>query len=532
VTALAGLLLVAFAGLSAWEMVGDSVTGDERVHLPAGYAYWKTREFRLNPEHPPFVKLLASLPLLAMELDLPRTHPERGQDYWDYNAYQHVFGSRFLFTQDADRILFWGRLPVLALGLLLALLVFLWSSSLHGHPGAGLVSLFLLVFEPTFLAHSHYVTTDVALACFSVMALFFLWRFHRGARLVDLALASLGLGLALASKFSAVFLVPIFLLLLYVGWPARDGEAGESSPASGSSRRRILIGVGALVAAALVVQASYLFSPDPLLYLRGLRAVNANHLPNYPFYAAGTFFPGGAHWYPLYAWLLKTPLPALAALAVAAASCRRIPRGQRMSLLFLLLPAAGFTSAICAFSANLGVRYMIPATAFLLVLAGRSFFVFSSGRWSKAAGAVLAVWLVASVLRVSPHFISYFNELVGGPRNAPYYLDDSNVDWGQDLKRLVEHLREERIGEVVLSFWGPAPPEHYGERYGIRFEPFTVGMARREKPPAGVYALSVNRLIALRRLSFLIGGDPALDWLERFQPADRVGHSIYIYRFP
>ena len=61
-------LLALFAGLSIWEMSGDSLTPDERAHLPAGYAYWVAGEFRLNPEHPPFVKLLCAAPLLLMDL--------------------------------------------------------------------------------------------------------------------------------------------------------------------------------------------------------------------------------------------------------------------------------------------------------------------------------------------------------------------------------------------------------------------------------------------------------------------------------
>ena len=50
--------------------------------------------------------------------------------------------------------------------------------------------------------------------------------------------------------------------------------------------------------------------------------------------------------------------------------------------------------------------------------------------------------------------------------------------------------------------------------------------------PPGVYAISVNNLVNLKRRVLLDGEDPKLDWLERFRPTDRVGYSIYIYRFP
>lgn len=526
------LLLALFAGLSIWEMMGDSLTFDEHLHIPAGYAYWKNREFRLNPEHPPLVKLLSAAPLLGMNLRIPPTEPK--STGYTYNDYQLAFGSEFLFTQDADRIMFWGRLPLVALAVLLSLFVFQWSSKLHGHPGAGLLSLFLMAMEPTILAHSHYVHTDVALAGFSMMAIYFLWRFSQEAKLSHLLLASLGLGLALATKFSAIFLVPVFFFLLFFQWPAEDSGAPAFLPAHHSLKARIFAAAAAALLAAFIVQASYLFSPDLSLYFKGIQSVNANHDPNYPIYIHGNFFPGGVWWYPLYALLLKTPLPTMIAIAVGGISCWKDRAHLRKALIFVFLPAAVYTLAVCAFADNYGVRYMIPVTLFLLVLAGRALFIFTAGQKSRILAGALALWLIISVLRVSPHYISYFNELIGGPDNAPYFLDDSNVDWGQDLKRLVEYLRKNQIKEAVLSYWGLTPPDYYGSSYGIQFVPWTQEMAGSAEPPSGVYAISVNNLVRVKSYlsSSLYSEKPNLDWLRRFRPSDRVGYSIYIYKFP
>ena len=538
VRSFAALLLALFAGLSIWEMMGDSLTFDEHLHIPAGYAYWKNREFRLNPEHPPLVKLLGTAPLLAMNLRMPASKPESAASdtnaFSTYNEYQLAFGSEFLFTQDADRIMFWARVPVVALGILLGVFVFQWSRRLHGHPGAGLLSVFLMAMEPTLLAHSHYVHTDVALAAFSTMAIYFLWRFSEQAKLIHLLLASLGLGLALAAKFSAIFLVPVFFFLLFFRWPAEDSGARFFFRAHSSLKIRIFAATAAALLAAIIVQASYLFSPDLSLYLRGIQSVNTNHDPNYPIYIHGNFFPGGVWWYPLYALLLKTPLPTVIAIAVGAISCWKNRTELGQGLIFVVLPAAVYSVAVCAFADNYGVRYMIPVTAFLLILAGRSLFIFTAGKNSRVLGGALALWLMISVLRVSPHYISYFNELIGGPANAPYFLDDSNVDWGQDLKRLVEYLRNNRIKQAVLSYWGLTPPDYYGSSYGIQFLPWTPEMAASADPPAGVYAISVNNLVRIK--SYLSsrphGENPTPDWLRRFKPSDRVGYSIYIYKFP
>ncbi len=526
-------LLASFAGLSIWEMKGDSLTSDERIHLPAGYAYWKKHEFRLNPEHPPLVKLLGAVPLLWMNLRMPPTKPiSRGSDSIDLSTYQLRFGSEFLFTQDLERIVFWSRLPLVALAVLLGLVIFQWSSKLHGHPGAGLLSLFLFGLEPTMLAHSHYVTNDVALACFSTIAIFFLWRFSQDAKFRHFFLASLGLGLALASKFSAIFLVPVFFFLLFFQWPANGLATISFLQKRFPLGDKIFAAAIAALSAAFVVQASYFFSPDLLLYFKGIQAVNANHTQNYNYYIHGNFFPGGVWWYPLYALLLKIPLPTMIAIALGGIACLKTWNECKKGLIFVLLPAAVYTVAVCALADNLGVRYMIPVTPFLLVLAGRSLFVFAASSKSRILAGALALWLMVSVLRVSPNYISYFNELIGGPENGPYFLDDSNIDWGQDLERLMQYLRKHQVREAVLSYWGPTPPDYYGNRYGIEFAPWTPDMAGAAAPPAGVYAISVNYLVGARLyLSSNPGENPKVDWLARFKPADRVGYSIYIYKF-
>src|SRR5947207_5393748 len=83
-----------------------SASTDEPVHLSAGYSYWQTRDFRLNPEHPPLAKLIASLPLLFMKPKLDTSSKD-----WE-SASQGPFGFNFLYGNDADRLLFWGRIPM------------------------------------------------------------------------------------------------------------------------------------------------------------------------------------------------------------------------------------------------------------------------------------------------------------------------------------------------------------------------------------------------------------------------------------
>src|SRR5213595_3782965 len=76
-----------------------SATTDEPVHLSAGYSYWQTLDFRLNPEHP----------LLALKPNL-----DTSSNDWT-EASEYPFGFAFLYGNDADRLLFWGRVPMIVL---------------------------------------------------------------------------------------------------------------------------------------------------------------------------------------------------------------------------------------------------------------------------------------------------------------------------------------------------------------------------------------------------------------------------------
>jgi hypothetical protein len=56
----------------------ESLTVDEDNHMIAGYMMWHTKDYGLNPEHPPFVKLLATAPLLGRPLWVPEL---KGRDF-------------------------------------------------------------------------------------------------------------------------------------------------------------------------------------------------------------------------------------------------------------------------------------------------------------------------------------------------------------------------------------------------------------------------------------------------------------------
>jgi len=198
---LPGLLLAGLAvygGLAVSSLRTTSAVYDETAHLPAGYTYLTLGDFRMNPEHPPLAKELAALPLLLMDVRMQlQAGAWRLCREWD-------FGHRFLYEwNDADRLLLWGRLPIVALGGALAAAVLLWARRRCG-PVAGTVAFFLCVLSPDVLAHGQVVTTDLAVTLFLFLTVVAFQAVTERATPARVLFAGLSAGAAFASKFSGL----------------------------------------------------------------------------------------------------------------------------------------------------------------------------------------------------------------------------------------------------------------------------------------------------------------------------------------
>lgn len=197
----------------------DSQTIDEAVHLSAGYSALRTGDFRLNPEHPPLIKLLSAVPLLALHLDLPTNHSSwTSRDEWEFGR-QLLYHNRVL----AHEILLTGRLANIMLTLLLVLAITLVSRRLFGWSGAFL-SLAVSALDPTMIAHGHLVTTDIGVALFFFLSIVFFARFLQSGRRRDQILFLVTFVATQMSKFSAVILFPVVIVLRLI-WGWQHGES-------------------------------------------------------------------------------------------------------------------------------------------------------------------------------------------------------------------------------------------------------------------------------------------------------------------
>jgi hypothetical protein len=544
--ALQAFLLIVIVSVPVLIMKRKSATFDEVAHLPAGFSYLTTGVVKLNLQHPPLIKEIGALPLLFL-------NPKGGLEKRSFEnqrlepADEWKYGREFLYSQDADRLLFFGRIPVVLLSLSLAVLVMVWSRKLWGGQ-ASLLALFLYAFDPTITAHAQVVTTDVGFAFFATLYLFFLWKHLESPSRRGIVLSGLFLGLALGAKFSAVILIPMTAILLgLAAWVGRGqlleeketGATHQRNPNvqlldvlnSSTRGKRTLAAVVTIVLilalASMVLWAIYLFPATPLFYFSGLKIVNQDHDPNFPYYLMGELKPGGWRTYFLIAWLIKTPIPFLLLLVISVALFLKGTRACWFEEAFLVIPPLSFFVGYSLTADNVGVRYLIPCFPFFFIFTARILSpVLATKKWMLIALGVLLGWYLVEFLAIYPDHLSYFNEIAGGSRHGPEWLDDSNVDWGQGLIQLQDYVHCHPEKQYWLCYFGSVDPKYY--RIPARILTDEVPLS----PPSGVtLILSGHCLARLRALmmSFLTSGSNR--WALDVAPKAVVGHAYYVYEF-
>ena len=526
----AAALLAQMAAAMLSTAVRQTPTIDEPVYIGTGVVYLYEHDLRYNPEHPPLAKLLigAGPALAGAHLDTA------------FTGDQQQVGRHLLYASgnDAQRILLAARFPVVVLTLLFGLVVFAFARDLAG-PLGGVAALALYAFSPDVIAHGSLATLDVPMAGFLLTAVWLLWRARRRPGLC-LPPAGAALGAAVATKMSALPAVPVLVGLAALSvWSFRR--------ARGPVRARRLVAACAVPAAGValvavaVVWASYL-AVDPRLRwtapgdvppIDGLRGLAVDLLPfpeafrdgmrvqfgfedmQWTGFLFGRVYLGSLWYYLPAALLVKTPLGMLVLWAAGVPALLGAAR-LRPAAPYVLVPPAVLLAAAMTGARDLGVRYAIFIPVFLAVAASGATLV--RRRWAPAATGALVLFVAVSSLRAHPYYLPYSNEAFGGPSKTHLRLHDSNADWGQDLGRLADRLRDRHAGEKVwLAYKGSGIPAYYGIRAS---DPLLA-------PPGEVRGLLVVSN------SWIAKADPRLTPLiATSERVGEVGHSITIFRRP
>jgi hypothetical protein len=497
----------------------DSLTADEPSDITNGY-YYLTRGDVVTPHnHPPLGSALQALPLLFMHL---KTAPFTG----DVIDRAHFFIFDWNLGQLAS-VTLWTRFVSWGMGLGIGFLLF---RAAKRDKVLLTATLLLWAFNPTLLALSGLAKTDITPSFFFFLALWFFQKSQGKFSVKTSITAGISAGCAIVSKFYCLALIPLFVILefldpgkIFSRKKMRRGQAAET-------RNRWLLGLAGLAGVVFILYLpATLLLPDhraPFTYLiekfkEDLAYAHQSH-PVYFWGQSGL----ESHWYYFpAAFLLKEPLPFLILLAAGGWLFLRreifFPPWVWITPLFfslVLLPAP-----------NLGVRYLLPAYPFLFLAAAEAAAWIwkkrSQLRWMGVLAITLGLWQVASLLAHFSHAISYFNELIP-PDHKIHYLADSNLDWGQDLKRLAAAAKEKKWGKVKLAYLGAVDPKVYG----LDWEPWREKDLKSPQPGI-VYAVNAG-FLQLAPAAYPSTKVIAESWISQRPISGKVGECWYYFEIP
>lgn len=554
-------LLLVHTGLLAWSGYVHSPTIDEPAHLAAGISHWQFGRFDLYAVNPPLVRMVGALPVLCADPELRwgqyRTAQETRAEFDVGKAFANANGARIFWLMTLAR---WACIPFSVLG---GWYCYRYANELFGH-WSGLLALTLWCFEPNILGHGSLITADVPSASLAIASLYHFrkWLQRRSAETAIVAGCVLGIGLLVKST----------LILFCMLWPAlwmcsrflksHDPEQRSCGTEAGQHALILLVAIAVLNAgygfegsgtrlgdfnfssrALSGLQAegekgnrfresflALLPVPLPRNYVQGIDEQKSDFEYGLECYFLGEVRsdPPGWWYFYLYAAAVKIPLGLWVLAGIALMRKRNVAFSEQ---LLLIAPAAMFLVLVSSQSGLNFFRYLIPAFPFLFVFVSQAAANVHLRSIEGGVVTVAATWMTVSSLLVYPHSLSYFNELVGGPRNGYRIMVDSNCDWGQDLIQLREWMNRNPASRgMELRYYGPVDPIHAG------LDVWDRGKGGSPNPENTLwYATSVTHLAmqAAEARPGSIGADlsPSLDaYLFNTEPDVRIGYSIHVYR--
>ena len=569
-------LLVAVT-LAVWWCVavgstlGKTATSDEPLHIVGGASYWQLNDYRLHPENGNLPQRWCAIPLVLAGWPLPSFE----QPGWALSNMVSL-ARAYLFENGNPswRMLLLARSFAAVWGVLVALLVYVWSRALFGPEGAWLSLAFCLT-DTTLLANAPLATSDACAAFFFGGSTLAIWRMLQLPSQATVSVAALAVAGLFVAKLSAPLEIPVGIILLAIrswfgppwevswGGQKRSVSAGVGLATLGACVA--LVGLAAWLAVWIVFGFRYeAMNPQavpagvlagwgtlaestrelgggkgrllaflgehhvlPEAYLYGMSFV-LNMLLRQSFFCGDYSIDGWWSYFP-FTFLVKTPLPTLAGLfllpllAVRWMQKSSVGSGERgwypLTPLFILL--AVYWVASVTTTLNIGHRHMLPIYPVIFVLLG-SLPALTRERpglrrlpWALAAcSCLVSFWAF-------PNYLAFFNGIVRQDE-AWHYLIDSNLDWGQEHSTVASFMARERrtYGDqhpIYGCLFGPTPMQSLGAA------PMLLPTAFDDVPlpplGPGTYCVSATHL---QGIYVPMWGPWRASWEERFQDRSRA----------
>jgi len=530
-----------------------SVNRTETGHLGASVYLYKTFRFDVFHVNPLFTRVVIGLPILLSfpEYDW-KSYSPRPQDRSEWQI-----SSAFTNANTSEKvhwITFLTRCSLIPIALLGSWFGYRFVRELYGQT-AGITFLAIWTFSPLVLAWGATICPDVCAASLGIIGIYTFWHWLKTPSWWKAITAGICLGLLPLTKMTWIIAFPLWALIWLIWvipyYIKRDTSAiipGWKQLTSVLLVGVYMINMGYLFDGSFRQLKDYKFIshtltgrdvdeksfavitgnrfekswlgyvpvPLPGEFVQGIDTQKLDFERGIESYLRGEYSQHGWWHYYVYTVLIKEPLGALCLgiLALVATILLTQYNASWRNEMIVILPGLTFfifVSSQTGFS--LHPRYIIPTLPFAYIWISKLGQSFTKKQYLlSTVTTILIIWMVVSSLYYFPHSMSYFNELVGGPKNGPKHLLGSNVDWGQN--------------SYFLQKWYGKHPEARPIKIAYSStESFDrLGIKDNQQPPVepepGWFALGVNEIYSSSK---------QYEYFKRLEPIDRIGYSIYIY---
>ncbi|MCX6763966.1 MAG: hypothetical protein NTZ97_04565 [Candidatus Moranbacteria bacterium] len=147
-------------------------------------------------------------------------------------------------------------------------------------------------------------------------------------------------------------------------------------------------------------------------------------------------------------------------------------------LSFLLL-LFSYLYMVISLSSNLqiGLRHIMPVIISIMLLTAREIDLYWNLKLFRIVKIKFLFFFLATTALIStlisfPYYLSYYNAFAGGTDQGYKIATDSNYDWGgQDVKRLAEWVKENKINKIYAHIFTNVPLKYY---LGNGYEPYNI----------------------------------------------------------
>lgn len=554
------LLLLNFFLISS-SVYNENIIWDEICYVGMGKYIVETGNFKTDGSifHAPLSYYINSLFLYPIKIPQSTLDLE---SCWDRGP-KILFGSK-----NPIFLLFLIRLPLILLSVLLGFYVFKWAKELYGI-NAGLFALFFYSLSPNIISTAKFALTDFSLVCFAFISMYYFWKFCERSTAWNLIILGFVTGLALISKITALFLVPIYIVLglifikrifseriinlvlvflmaffiVFAAYGFKIQTISNTLPDHYSDRaheeidNRLQDGnvknLALFVFDKIPIPAATYFTVIGDVAYYSTKGFNGYffgkiiEVGNKPFY----YFPGVI--------ILKTPIPTLIFLLLSIIFFKKCRHKKIRNEIFILVPIFLFLVTFLLNEISYDLRHILTIYPFLFLFMSKV--VNLNFKWKKVWKLfffLLLIWYAISTLLIFPFYTAYFNEFVH-PKDGYKYLSGTNLDSGQDLLRLKDFMEENNIDKINFSYHGAIDPLNYGIDYDYMpnvcfspinkyYEPFAANcdgeIIEDCSKRTGMVAISVTNL-----QNRFLDNSSCFDWLLDYEPIDRLGYSIFVY---